>query len=137
MTNTTYLASVPTSAAAAPAKRAPSLSTMKLAELQGLAGSLGLPGSVIGRAKHERSAGIIGHVDRIGLQHTDRLITLSSGDIRLAQRQVDRDEGQINLVGVLGRFQGGVINMITKSGGNDFHGSFRTTFTNDAWRALK
>jgi len=35
-----------------------------------------------------------------------------------------------------GRFQGGVVNMITKSGGNDFSGSFRTTFTNDAWRSL-
>jgi outer membrane receptor for ferrienterochelin and colicin len=35
-----------------------------------------------------------------------------------------------------GRFQGGVVNMITKSGGNMFSGSFRTTFVNDAWRAL-
>jgi carboxypeptidase family protein len=35
-----------------------------------------------------------------------------------------------------GRFGGGVVNMITKSGGNDFSGSFRTTFNNDAWRSL-
>jgi outer membrane receptor protein involved in Fe transport len=35
-----------------------------------------------------------------------------------------------------GRFSGGVANMITKSGGNDFSGSFRTTFTNDQWTAL-
>jgi outer membrane receptor for ferrienterochelin and colicin len=35
-----------------------------------------------------------------------------------------------------GRFQGGVVNMITKSGGNTFSGSFRTSLTNDAWRAL-
>lgn len=35
-----------------------------------------------------------------------------------------------------GRFQGGVVNMITKSGGNIFTGSYRATFTNDAWRAL-
>jgi hypothetical protein len=35
-----------------------------------------------------------------------------------------------------GRFGGGVVNMITKSGGNNFSGSFRTTFNNDAWRAL-
>ncbi len=34
-----------------------------------------------------------------------------------------------------GRFTGGVINAITKSGGNSFSGSFRTTFTNDSWRA--
>jgi outer membrane receptor protein involved in Fe transport len=35
-----------------------------------------------------------------------------------------------------GRFQGGVVNMITKSGGNRFSGSFRTSFVNDAWAAL-
>ena len=35
-----------------------------------------------------------------------------------------------------GRFGGGVVNMITKSGGNDFSGSFRTTLNNDSWRAL-
>ena len=32
-----------------------------------------------------------------------------------------------------GRFSGGVINMITKSGGNSFSGSFRANFTNEAW----
>jgi hypothetical protein len=35
-----------------------------------------------------------------------------------------------------GRFGGGVVSMITKSGGNVFSGSFRGTFTNDRWRAL-
>lgn len=35
-----------------------------------------------------------------------------------------------------GRFQGGVINTVTKSGGNVFSGSFRTTLTNDAWSAI-
>ena len=34
-----------------------------------------------------------------------------------------------------GRFGGGVVNMITKSGGNAFSGSFRTTFNNDGWRS--
>ena len=32
-----------------------------------------------------------------------------------------------------GRFTGGVVNVITKSGGNVFSGSFRTTFDNDKW----
>jgi len=32
-----------------------------------------------------------------------------------------------------GRFTGGVINAITKSGGNTFSGSFRTNFTNPRW----
>jgi hypothetical protein len=35
-----------------------------------------------------------------------------------------------------GRFAGGVANTITKSGGNDFSGSFRMTLDSDAWRAL-
>ena len=41
-----------------------------------------------------------------------------------------------NISAEFGRFQGGVVNMITKSGGNNFSGSFRTTFTNDGWKAL-
>ncbi len=41
-----------------------------------------------------------------------------------------------NISAEYGRFEGGVINMITKSGGNVFSGSLRVTFTNDAWRAL-
>ena len=32
-----------------------------------------------------------------------------------------------------GRFSGGVVNIITKSGGNMFAGSYRTTFTNPSW----
>lgn len=35
-----------------------------------------------------------------------------------------------------GRFSGGVVNAITKSGGNDFSGSVRMTFDNDKWTAL-
>jgi hypothetical protein len=35
-----------------------------------------------------------------------------------------------------GRFGGGVVNAITKSGGNAFSGSFRTDFTNASWSAL-
>ena len=35
-----------------------------------------------------------------------------------------------------GRFGGGVVNMVTKSGGNILSGSFRTTFNNDNWRSV-
>ncbi len=35
-----------------------------------------------------------------------------------------------------GRFTGGVVNTVTKSGGNVFSGSFRSTLTNDAWSAI-
>ena len=34
-----------------------------------------------------------------------------------------------------GRFSGGVANAVTKSGGNQFGGSFRTSFANDSWRS--
>jgi outer membrane receptor protein involved in Fe transport len=34
-----------------------------------------------------------------------------------------------------GRFTGGVVNMLTKSGGNEFHGSYRDTLTSDKWTA--
>lgn len=36
----------------------------------------------------------------------------------------------------VGRFTGGVVNTITKSGGNKFSGSFRTTLNNDGWSAI-
>ncbi len=36
-----------------------------------------------------------------------------------------------------GRFTGGVVNAITKSGGNSFSGSFRVTLNNDDWQAVK
>ena len=42
-----------------------------------------------------------------------------------------------NISAEYGRFNGGVVNMITKSGGNRFSGSFRDSFSNDAWRALR
>ncbi len=32
-----------------------------------------------------------------------------------------------------GRFTGGVVNAITKSGGNKFSGSFRVNFQNEQW----
>jgi hypothetical protein len=35
-----------------------------------------------------------------------------------------------------GRLSGGLVNIVTRSGGNTFSGSFRTTFTNDSWTAL-
>jgi hypothetical protein len=47
------------------------------------------------------------------------------------------EETQVITSGVsaeFGRFGGGVINAVTKRGGNDFSGSFRVDFTNPSWR---
>ncbi len=41
-----------------------------------------------------------------------------------------------NISAEYGRFQGGVVNMVTKSGGNTVSGSLRVSFTNDAWKSL-
>ena len=41
-----------------------------------------------------------------------------------------------NISAEYGRFSGGVVNLTTKSGGNAFSGSYRTTFKNDSWRTL-
>ena len=35
-----------------------------------------------------------------------------------------------------GRFGGGLVNAVTKSGGNRFSGSFRNSFNNDSWRTI-
>ncbi len=40
-----------------------------------------------------------------------------------------------NISAEYGRFTGGLVNAITKSGGNQYHGSFRTDFSNDRWKA--
>lgn len=48
-------------------------------------------------------------------------------------------ETTISTAGVsaeFGRFGGGVVNVVTKSGGNLFSGSLRETFYNDKWRTL-
>jgi hypothetical protein len=41
-----------------------------------------------------------------------------------------------NISAEYGRFGGGVVNAVTKSGGNDFSGSLRATLNNERWRAL-
>ena len=38
-----------------------------------------------------------------------------------------------NMSAEYGRFAGGVVNMVTKSGGNQFSGSFRSNFSNESW----
>ena len=40
-----------------------------------------------------------------------------------------------NVSAEFGNFTGGIVNTITKSGGNDFHGTFRVEFRQDDWTA--
>lgn len=47
------------------------------------------------------------------------------------------EETQVLTSGIsaeFGRFSGGVINVVTKSGGDQFSGTFRSNFTNDNWQ---
>lgn len=41
-----------------------------------------------------------------------------------------------NVSAEYGRFTGGVVNAVTKQGGNSFSGSFRATLNNDSWQAV-
>lgn len=50
------------------------------------------------------------------------------------------DETQVllnNVSAEYGRFTGGVVNAITKRGGNEFEGSLRATLTNNDWNAIR
>ena len=68
-----------------------------------------LPGCVVGLPKHKICTGIVGRIDRICLQDTDRLAALTGGDISACQGQVDRNEGQVNLVGALCRCKTNIV----------------------------
>lgn len=49
------------------------------------------------------------------------------------------DETQVltnNVTAEYGRFTGGIVNAITKRGGNEFAGSLRSILTNDSWNAV-
>ncbi len=88
-----------------------------------------------------------GNIMISGAMSYDNLNLVNGVNINETQRQQPRtlyiedaiQETRVaagNVSAEYGRFQGGVVNMITKSGGNDFSGSFRVTFTNDKWRSL-
>jgi transcription termination factor Rho len=79
VTNTTYLASVPTSGAGENVKRPGSLSTMKLAELQGLASSLGVTGTAKMR-KSDLVAAIKGRQSGASAHHDSRLSDSTPSD---------------------------------------------------------
>jgi Carboxypeptidase regulatory-like domain/TonB dependent receptor len=86
-------------------------------------------------------------------------VAFNGGDGRQVDVNVDGGDNKDNVVGSLlqnfsyesiqefqvlqhrwtaeqGRAVGGVVNVITKSGGNDFHGSFFANFRDEAWKAL-
>ena len=86
-------------------------------------------------------------------------VAFNGGDGRQVDVNVDGGDNKDNVVGSLlqnfsyesiqefqvlqhrwtaeqGRAVGGVVNVITKSGGNDFHGSLFANFRDEGWRAL-
>ncbi len=98
-------------------------------------------------APSANNTGPSGNIMISGALSYDNLNLVNGVNINETQRQQPRtlfiedaiQETKVsagNLSAEYGRFQGGVVNLITRSGGNEFNGSFRTTFTNDDWRAL-
>ncbi len=88
-----------------------------------------------------------GNVQISGALSYDNIYLVNGANVNDTQRQQARplyvedaiQETKVsagNVSAEYGRFQGGVVNVVTKSGGNRFGGSFRVTFTNDAWKAL-
>ncbi len=86
-------------------------------------------------------------------------VAFNGGDGRQVNVNVDGGDNKDNVVGSLlqnfsyesiqefqvlqhrwtaeqGRAVGGIVNVITKSGGNAFHGSFFANFRDEKWRAL-
>lgn len=92
------------------------------------------------------NSGPSGNIMISGALSYDNLNLINGVNVNETQRQQPRalyiedaiQETKVsagNISAEYGRFQGGVVNMITRSGGNDLSGSFRTTFNNDAWRS--
>ena len=68
------------------------------------------------------------------LNHPSRKQTFSAADLRAFNDAApDTCFGLEGLPGHQNRFSGGVVNMVTKSGGNEFSGSFRTSLANESW----
>jgi hypothetical protein len=70
-----------------------------------------------------------------GADIDDHLFTNPTNNLVIEDAVQETQVLTSNISAEYGRFSGGVVNAITKSGGNDYHGSFRTDFTNDRWQA--
>jgi outer membrane receptor protein involved in Fe transport len=85
-----------------------------------------------------------GGMQMSGAMSSDNLILVNGANVQENLRGQSRplfiedaiQETTVMTAGVsaeFGRFTGGVVNAITKSGGNEFSGSFRDSFDNPAW----
>ncbi len=94
-----------------------------------------------------RVQGLANAVTISGAQTFDNLFTVDGAVVQdnirgtpnnlFVEDAIQETTTSVNSVSAeFGRFTGGVINTVTKSGGNQFSGSFRTSFANDAWTAV-
>lgn len=70
-----------------------------------------------------------------GVDINDNLFGTSTNNLVIEEAVQETKVLTSSVSAEYGRFSGGVINAVTKSGGNDYHGSFRVDFSNDDWIA--
>jgi hypothetical protein len=71
-----------------------------------------------------------------GVDITDNLFGTSTNNLVIEDAIQETKVLTSSVSAEYGRFSGGVINAVTKTGGNDFHGSARIDLNNDDWQAL-
>jgi outer membrane receptor protein involved in Fe transport len=118
--------------------------TMELATLEKLPLTRTL-GAAVGLAAGTAATGPSGNVSISGAQSYESLYTLNGvvmnenlrgqpfGGMYIEDAVLETTTMTNNMSAEYGRFAGGVVNMVTKSGGNEFSGSFRANFANESW----
>jgi hypothetical protein len=117
--------------------------TMEQATLEKLAVGRTLDAAV-GMAAGTAGTGPNGNISISGAQSYESLYTLNGVvmnenlrgqpyDMYIEDAVLETTTMTSNMSAEYGRFAGGVVNMVTKSGGNEFSGSFRANFDNESW----
>jgi hypothetical protein len=120
--------------------------TIQLQTLEKLAVGRTL-GAAVGLAAGTAATGPGGNVSISGAQSYESLYTLNgvvmNENLRgqpftgmyIEDAVLETTTMTSNMSAEYGRFAGGVVNMVTKSGGNEFSGSFRANFANESWES--
>jgi hypothetical protein len=112
---------------------------LKLPVGRTLAGITALaPGVTAGTAGRAAMSGSATYENKYLVNGADTNDNLFNSDVNLfIEDAIDETQVMSNNVSAeYGRFTGGVINALTKRGGNDFEGSMRVVATNNGWNAM-